>query len=61
MRVALARFWNDETGATAIEYALLGTLIAVAIVGSFVVLGDGVSGLFNNGAGDVIGNAANRL
>lgn len=33
----LKRFWADESGATAIEYALIGTLISVAIV--FAVTG----------------------
>ena len=38
----LARFWtfaNDERGATAIEYALLSSLIAVFIVASLSALG----------------------
>ena len=31
----IKRFLRDETGSTAIEYGLIATLIAVAIVGGF--------------------------
>jgi pilus assembly protein Flp/PilA len=43
----LQRFAADESGATAIEYALIGVLIAVAIIGSMTLAGDGVADLFN--------------
>lgn len=36
------RFLMDEEGVTAIEYALIATLIAVAIVGSVTLLGNSV-------------------
>ena len=45
----IQKFLSDESGATAIEYALLGTLIAVAIAGSFSVLGDSVANMFGSG------------
>ena len=32
-------FWRDETGATAIEYALIVAAIAIAIVGGFTAIG----------------------
>lgn len=32
MSKVFARFMNDESGATAIEYALIGCLISVAII-----------------------------
>ncbi len=32
MTKLLARFYKDESGATAIEYGLIATLIAVAII-----------------------------
>lgn len=47
----LKRFAADQNGATAIEYALLGTLIAVALIASFTVLGNSVGNLFGGGAG----------
>ncbi len=33
-------FWADEDGATAIEYGLLASLIAIAIIGSAGAVGD---------------------
>lgn len=41
-------FLADETGATAIEYGLIAALIAVAIIGSFVAMGNSLISLFNN-------------
>lgn len=45
---ALAR---DESGATAIEYGLLASLIALAIVGGATALGKGLDTLFLSVAG----------
>lgn len=42
----LVSFWRNEQGATAIEYALLASLIAVAIIGAVTVLGSSVNSLF---------------
>jgi pilus assembly protein Flp/PilA len=41
-----SRFIRDEKGATAIEYGLIASLIAVAIVGVLVTLGPALSGVF---------------
>lgn len=40
-------FYNDESGATAIEYGLIGALIAVGIIAGLTVFGGGLSGMFN--------------
>jgi pilus assembly protein Flp/PilA len=40
------RFWTDETGADATEYALLAALIAVAIITGAQTLGDNIGSLF---------------
>ena len=32
MTTTLKQFWTDESGATALEYALLAAIIAVAVV-----------------------------
>jgi pilus assembly protein Flp/PilA len=40
-------FWADEEGATAIEYGLLASLIALAIVGGATALGGSINDLFN--------------
>lgn len=47
----VARFMNDESGATAIEYGLIAALIAVGIIAAATTLGNGLSTLFNNIAG----------
>ena len=51
MQNIIARFAADESGATAIEYALLAALIAVAIIGAATTLGNNISKLMNNVAG----------
>lgn len=40
-------FLKNEEGATAIEYGLIASLIAVAIVGVLVTLGPKLSGVFS--------------
>lgn len=46
MRHLLSSFVSDERGATAIEYALIGTLISVAIMASAGVVGNAINSLF---------------
>ncbi len=36
----ISRFFNDESGATAIEYGLLAALIGVAIISAAGTVGD---------------------
>lgn len=43
----VARFMNDESGATAIEYGLIAALIAVGIIAAATTLGNGLSNIFN--------------
>ena len=35
----LSTFWNDESGATAIEYGLVATFIGIALIASMSALG----------------------
>ncbi len=42
-----ARFMNDESGATAIEYGLIAGLIAVVIISALTTLGTNVGAKFN--------------
>ena len=42
------RFLEDRSGATAIEYALIASGIAVAIAATVMSLGSSVQGLFNS-------------
>ena len=46
-------FWNDEEGATAIEYGLIAALIAVAIIGVLTTLGGDLGALFENISGKI--------
>jgi pilus assembly protein Flp/PilA len=41
------KFLVDENGATAIEYALLASLIALAIIGSVAAIAPKLSNTFN--------------
>jgi Flp pilus assembly pilin Flp len=38
-------FWHETSGATALEYGLIVALIAVAILGSIIFLGESLFGL----------------
>ena len=51
-----AKIFRDEDGATAIEYALIATLIAVAAITAFRGLGDQISSTFNHVATAVSGS-----
>jgi pilus assembly protein Flp/PilA len=47
---------KDKSGATAIEYALIATLISVAAIGGYGALGGKLQTSFNNTA-DTVGSA----
>lgn len=47
----IKRFWQDEEGATAVEYGLMVVLIAVVIIAAVTLLGGNLSTLFNYIAG----------
>jgi pilus assembly protein Flp/PilA len=48
----LARFLNNQDGVTAIEYALIASMIALVIITSVQTVGTRVSAVFNEvGAG----------
>ena len=57
MKNLVARFANDESGATAIEYGLLAALIAVVIITAVTSLGRNMSTQFSTIA-DKIGAAS---
>jgi pilus assembly protein Flp/PilA len=44
---------KDESGATAIEYSLIGALMAVAIIAAVTTLGDGISSSFTKIVGQL--------
>jgi pilus assembly protein Flp/PilA len=47
MHALVSRFLKDESGATAIEYGLIASLIAVAIITAAGALGNQISATFN--------------
>jgi pilus assembly protein Flp/PilA len=53
MRTSIARFVKDESGATAIEYALIAAGISVAILVAVNSVGTKLTGLFNTIATDL--------
>ncbi|MHA1552902.1 MAG: Flp family type IVb pilin [Alphaproteobacteria bacterium] len=46
MKNLVARFAKDESGATAIEYGLIATLIGVAIIAGATLLGNQLNTTF---------------
>ena len=54
LMAGIKAFARDESGATAIEYGLIAGLIAVAIIGSFTMLGNGLIELFNTQTANII-------
>ena len=50
-----SKFLKDETGATAIEYALIATLISVALIAGATTLGNKVEDSFDQTANTVDG------
>jgi pilus assembly protein Flp/PilA len=49
----LRRFFADETGATAIEYALIASLVAVTIILSLNAMSSKLQRTFNEVAGNL--------
>lgn len=54
MNKIFARFVRDESGATAIEYGLIASLIGIAIIAAITALGTKLSGTFSKVAGNLI-------
>jgi pilus assembly protein Flp/PilA len=48
MKTLFARFAKDESGATAIEYGLIATLIAVAIIVGATAVGTALNTTFTD-------------
>ena len=55
MTPLVARFIKDESGTTAIEYALIGVGISVAILAAVQLVGSNVSALYDTVAAAVAG------
>ncbi|WIY54584.1 Flp family type IVb pilin [Devosia sp. YIM 151766] len=50
----MSRFLADEDGATAIEYALIASLLSVAVVSSAFLLGGGLGSLWDTVRTEVV-------
>jgi pilus assembly protein Flp/PilA len=48
MRTTLVRFLRDESGATAVEYALIASGIAIAIISTVYALGTQLNTTFSS-------------
>ncbi|MCW5715735.1 MAG: Flp family type IVb pilin [Bauldia sp.] len=48
MKTLLGRFTRDVAGSAAIEYVLLGSLVAIAIIVGATALGGSMNGTFQN-------------
>jgi len=53
MRALFKRFADDKSGATAIEYSLIASLIALVIIGSLGVIGNKLSTTFTEVSGNL--------
>ncbi len=49
----IKNFFKDESGATAVEYGLMVSLIAVVIIAAVTLLGGNLAALFTNVAGQI--------
>lgn len=54
MKNIFARFAQDESGATAIEYGLIAALISVVIITAVTLLGNNLVTVFNNIANSLV-------
>jgi pilus assembly protein Flp/PilA len=50
---SLKKFVRDESGATAIEYGLIASLIAVVIIGAVTTVGSKLTNTFTEVAGNL--------
>ncbi len=53
MQNLIQRFVKDESGATAIEYGLIASLISIGIIAAASTLGTNIAKTFNNVAGNM--------
>lgn len=47
IQTGMASFWNDEEGATLVEYGLLVGLLSIAVIASLVLVGKFMNGAFD--------------
>ena len=57
MNQEIRRFWRDEDGATAVEYALIAGLVAIALIGALTAFGEDLGSFFER-IGAILGGEA---
>jgi pilus assembly protein Flp/PilA len=55
MNNLIAKFWRDETGLSAVEYAVAGGLVILGLVAAFTLLGENTATRIDDLAGAVSG------
>jgi|HigsolmetaAR202D_1030399.scaffolds.fasta_scaffold198886_1 pilus assembly protein Flp/PilA len=53
MFASLKAFFTDDSGATAIEYGLIGALISVAALTALSAMGDGIAQVFETSSASI--------
>jgi pilus assembly protein Flp/PilA len=53
MKALVGRFIEDESGASAVEYAVVAGIIAIGIIVSIGAIRDSLNGIFNNTASEI--------
>ncbi len=64
MRALITSFVHNESGATAIEYGMLASLVALGVISAFTITGGGLQNLFGavgSRSGASINAASNSL
>jgi len=56
LKICIRAYWKNESGGTAIEYALMAALIGVGIIGGLNAFGDQTNGAWQAMA-DAVANA----
>ncbi|QIA21691.1 Flp family type IVb pilin [Mesorhizobium sp. AA22] len=54
MKILLQRFLEDETGATAIEYGLIVTVLSLTIIGGIGQAADALAWLFSDNSSRLV-------
>ncbi|WP_419694791.1 Flp family type IVb pilin [Mesorhizobium muleiense] len=54
MKTLLQRFWEDNTGATAVEYGLIVAVLSLTIVGGVGKVADAITWLFSDNASKLV-------
>lgn len=59
--LTIKAFLHDESGATAMEYALVATLIGMTIIVTFITVGDSLRNMFGGNSADVMSAQTGKI